>query len=231
MDKRRDISINNLDLDFEFDDYLDRLRDERMIEIHEAEISADYLDIEDYYAEYDPLDAQIESLEEYSPYNNYLNFKAYEDYILECELVNNNYYLCTPLDDYVEEINMDGAYCEGRLGGYVVNDDEFDGFGECDYPEGPSENLGGFAYPEPEYFYDDSFMDFECQIDAYDEMQSIHKIQENYKEYLVECQESHMEKLIEKHIREENEFLDYVNEYEVLDEYYLPPGTEGIIFT
>lgn len=231
IDQIRGISMNDFDMDFEFDDYLDKLHDEQLIEIHEAEIATDYLDIDDYYAEYDPLDAQIEELNDYNPYKDYLEYMAYEDYIRECDLANSEYYFDSPFDDYVEEVDMDGAYCGGNLYGYVVEDDEFDGFGECDYPDGPSENLNGFRYPELEFFDDSSFMDFELQMEAYDEMQSINDSEDDYGEYLVNLNESHMQSLIEEHIREEGEFLQFVKENEIPDEYYIPAGAEDIIFT
>ena len=196
-----------MDLDFDFENYMDELRDEQMIEERLAYESSLYLEVEDYYADYDPLDAQIEAFEYYEEVG--YDFVHY-DFELE--------------EDYIEEINMDAAYCGNAIFGYVVEDDEFDSFGEYDYPEGPSENIGGLRYPEPDYF-DYDFIDYPNEY--YDVPEPEYNIEQFE---IVDSEELHMKKLIQEHIREENEFLGYVKEYEIPDEYYLPAGTEDLIF-
>ena len=210
--------------DFEFEDYLNQLRDEQLIDEKEAEIETLNLQIDDYYAEYDPLGAQIESLNDICPYSDFLDFGAYDEYVKEYEL------MCdydSYEDDYVEEINMDAAYCGNHLFGYVVDDEDV--IAECDYPEGPNENIDGFIYLNSFDCIDFSIPDIELQDFYYDCPEPEYDIEEQYGEYLYDMEELHIHHLINQKLNEEKEFLDFVAENEIPDEYYLPAGIDDII--
>lgn len=200
-----------MDFDFDFEDYMDKLRDEQLIEERLAYEMSAYLEVEDYYADYDPLDAQIEAFEYYEELG-YDYVPEYEHYDYELE------------EDFVEEINMDAAYCGNALFGYVVEDDSFDGFCDYDYPEGPYENLDGIVYHEMVY-YDCPFPGFPDE--DYDCPEQYYNIEDSD---VTDTEDMHMKKLINEHIKEEKEFLEFVKENELKDDYYLPAGNEDIIF-
>ena len=215
-----DINMN----DFEFEDYLNQIRDEQLIEEKEAEIEAYNFEIDDYYAEYNPLGAQIESLNDICPHSDFLDFGTYEEYVKEYESMCEYDYF---EDDYVEEINMDAAYCGNQLYGYVV--DEKDIIAGYDYPEGPNENIEGFRYPEPVCCIDFSIPDVEVPDYYYDYPEPEYEIEEDYGEYLYDREELHIKNQINQHLQEEKEFLEFVAENEILEEYYLPAGMDDII--
>ena len=196
-----------LDLEFDFEDYCDRIHDEQLIEMYEAQIK-DYLEIDENISEYDPLEAAIEDLELPSE-PDYEYFDEFDDY-------------------YVEEIPMDAAYCGGQLIGYVVGETNFCDY---DYPEGPDENLQGFRFGEPDYIepYDCEMHDIDYPDDFYGNPEPEYQIANEHGEYLFDIQEECMQKMINDRINEENEFFKFVKECEVKDEYFLPIGCEDII--
>ena len=198
--------------DFEFEEYLNELCDEQLIEERLAYENAFISEIDENISEYDPLGAQIESLDyEYSP-----EFEYYDDYF----------------DDYVEEINMDAAYYGNTMFGYIV--DENESFDEYDYPEGPDENLSGFRFPEPDYLcecFDYSIPDIELSDEFYDYPEAEYEIQDDLGVYLYDEEESHMQNLINQQVREEKEFYEFVEQNEIPDEYYIPAGMNDIILS
>lgn len=191
---------------------MDILRDidliEERIEYENTLIS----EIDENISEYDPLGAQIESLDyEYTP-----EFEYYDDYF----------------DDYVEEINMDAAYCGNTMFGYVVDDNE--SFDEYDYPEGPNENLEGFRFPEPDYNYscfDFSNLCLELPDEFYDYPEGEYETQDDFGLYQYDEEESRMQNLINQHINEEKEFFKFIEQNEIPDDYHIPLGIEGIILS
>lgn len=196
-----------LDIDFDFEDYCNQIRDEQLIEMYEAQIEAYYLEIDEPISEYDSLDAAIED------YNRPVepDFDYFDSYD----------------DCYFEEIPMDAAYCAGELIGYVRDESNICDY---DYPEGPDENLSGLRFAEPSYIeYDFDIPDFDYPDDFHDCPEMEYEITNNYGEYLLDNDEISMQKLIEERIKEENEFFRFVKENEVKDEYLLPAGCEDII--
>lgn len=203
--------MNDFDWEFGRRDYLNQLRDEKMI----LEMQADELsllsDIEHFYAEQDFLHAQIEE------YDKEIEYQIEEHFNLYSCISEVDFYDFRYDEYYFDEINMDGAYCGGGLSGYEVEVDPFDSFNEIDYPEGPSENLNGFKYPEPDYpdeFYDDMVPEYDIK---------------DYEPDYVGTEEIYLDKLIEDYLKEEKEFLKYVEEHEDEEEHYLPAGMEDII--
>lgn len=195
-----------LDLEFEFEDYYNQIRDEQLIEMHEAEIMEYYLEIDEFASEFDPLQESIDAFAEPVP-----------DY----EFFDDDYDNC-----YFEEIAMDAAYCGGELHGYVV---ESGSFCDYDYPEGPDENLQGLRYDDP-YCVDD--FDFEihdaCIRDDY--YGDDYEMEIEYVEYKQDIEEKCIQNLINQKIQEENDFFKFVEENEVKDEYLLPFDMDDIIF-
>ena len=125
-----------LDLDMNFDlEDLDKLRDEQLIEMKNAEIDVIYSQIDEYYAEYDPLGAQIEAFDYEPDFECYDEFELFDDYDFFDDCYD---------DYYVEEYNMEAAYCGNHLLGYIIEDDEFDKIVECDYPENIADLCGGY---------------------------------------------------------------------------------------
>lgn len=211
-----------LDLEFDFEDYFIRLRDEQLIEERLA-YESKFFEIPEDIVEYDVLDDQIESYEED------LFGLDYYDYYVSGEPCP-DFYDCYEDDYYVEEINMDAAYCGDRLYSYVVDDSEGfceydypegseDTFCEYDYPEGPDENLWGFKYPEPEW-YSDPCMDFPDDFYGYPEPDF--DIEYFACMDLKNKEESYMQELIKEHIAEEKKFLEFISSQDIPDE-YLPP--------
>ena len=138
LKKAEDDFIQDLDWEFELEDCLSQLRDERMIEAH--------MDMDEYpfeidldIAEYDPLGAQIKSLE-------------YGEDITECEYWDDNYYDFDDFYDYEDPIEdyfyfeshkfernsyLEASYCGGNYLDYMPHDDIYFRIDGCDYPEGP----------------------------------------------------------------------------------------------
>ena len=194
-----------LDLEFDFEDYCNQIRDEQLIEMYEGQIEAYYLEIDADIEEYDPLDAAIDYYCHPREPDYYDYFDAYDD--------------C-----YVEEIPMDAAYCGGQLVGYVVS--ESAELCDYDYPEGPCENLWGLRYDEP--FHMDCY-DFEFPDEFYDSPEQEYEMQMEYGEYLFDNEQRGLEKLINERLMEEKEFFEFVKENEVKDEYLLPIDCDDII--
>lgn len=197
-----------LDLEFEFDDYYNQIRDEQLIEMYESQIMEYYLEIDDYDSEYDPLQESIDALEK--PIEDY----GFYDYDYD------NYYF--------EEIPMDAAYCGGQLHGYVV---ESGGFCDYDYPEGPDENLQGLRYDDPYCMDDFEFEIHDAYIpdDYYEEDE--YEIEIELEENLQYIEEKCIQNLINQKIKEEKDFFEFVKENEVKDEYLLPLDNDDIIFS
>lgn len=199
--------IEELDLEFDFEDYLENLRVEQLIEEREA-YEMQYFSIQKETPESDLLDFLIESFEEdnYCPEYDYYDY--YDDY-------------------YFEEYNMDAAYCGGRLYGYIVDDNE--SFEEFDYPEGPDENIGGFKYPEP--CYQDYFSDscFEFPDDFYDCPELDYIFDEHMAIDFYESEESQLQSQIERYLIEEEQFLKFIAESEIQGEYLPPEAMSDVI--
>ena len=194
-----------LDTEFDLEDACDLNRDEQLIEMYEAQIEAYYKEINHEIIEYDSLDAAIEDYNQPPEPDYYDCFDAYD----EC---------------WVEEIPMDASYCGGQLIGYVVNDS---GFCDYDYPEGPDENLQGLRFGEPCYFeeYESPHPDF----DSYECRGAEYEILDDCGEYLFDNEEQSIQKMISDRIREENDFFEFVKEYELKDEYLLPIDCDDIL--
>lgn len=195
-----------LDLEFEFDDYYNQIRDEQLIEMYESQIMEYYMEIDDYESQYDPLQESIDSLEKPEPDYGFFDY---------------DYDNC-----YFEEIPMDAAYSCGELHGYVV---ESGGFCDYDYPEGPDENLQGLRYDDPYCMEDFEFEIHDaCIPDDYYEDECDMEIE--YGEYLQDIEEKRMQNLINQKIKEEKDFFQFVEENEVRDEYLLPLDLDDITF-
>lgn len=187
---------------FEEEDWLMQLRDDQLI----AERLEDEKNMSDFFAFEEPLDMI------YEPYPEMMDIR-YDDY------------LCEEDDYYFEEINMDAAYCGSSLSGYVVSDDPFDTFAECDYPEGPNENIDGFRYPEPQYecFEVPEYeQDYECfEMADFEE--------ECYYENISDKEELYLKNLIKDHLNEEMKFQNFLKDSEVCDELKLQFESDDII--
>lgn len=224
-----EVSITNFDGEFEFEDYLEQLRDEQLIAARLNYEMEFFSQIPDDAFDDELISAQIKSFEDdYAPDYDYFEDNFTPDY--DCF---EDYQYYNPYEDhYIEEHNvMESAYCGGNYMDYIPNDDVFDRIDGCDYPEGPEENLNGIKFfneylcPEIEFFD-------ECP-NQYDFQQypDVEYVMENeFGEYLVIHEENSMEKLIKEHIAEEKEFLKFAVENEVPDEHYLPSGVTDIIF-
>ena len=191
--------------------YAQRIYEEdSIIKLRDDELIAERLEYEknlsDFFATEEPLDMICE------PYPEMMDIQ-YDDY------------LCEQDDYYFEEINMDAAYCGSSLRGYVVSDDPFDTFTECDYPEGPNENIEGFRYPEPQYecFEVQEYEpDYECfEMPDFEE--------ECYYENISEKEELYLKNLIKDHLNEEMKFQNFLKDSEVCDELKLQFESEDII--
>lgn len=200
-----DIYHEDIDREFDSEDYLFMLRDEQLIEERLSyeenicQIPSDEIII------MDDMDAQIDSLDEPEDYD------FYYDYDFD--------------DCYFEEIPMDASYSCGQLNGYVVSDDPFDRLDYCDYPEGPSENIEGFRYPEPDYsfdFIDDDYDILNCRFEEPED-------ENDYGLSLYEMEMSNMDHLIEKHLKEEELFFDFIRDNEVEDNFQLQFEGDDII--
>lgn len=233
-----DYQREEIDTGFALEDYFDELRDEQMIERKLAEM--EYLEsiIDEHYADYDPLDAQIDSYnQDCFSFDDYVEYLI-DDYCTDCfdhffddykDDCFDNFFDDYGDDCYVEEIDMDAAYCGSCMFGYVVSEDEFDSLDGCDYPEGPDENLGGFRYPEYECPYVEEFIDY--PDDFFDFPEPEYTYEKQYDTSEIDTMEKHMEKLIAQHLAEEREFYNFIKEYEVPDEYFLPAGAEDLMFS
>ena len=160
----------------------------------------------DFFATEEPLDMICE------PYPEMMDIQ-YDDY------------LCEEDDYYFEEINMDAAYCGSSLRGFIVSEDPFDNLAECDYPEGPNENIDGFRYPEPQYEcfeVPDYEPDYECfEMPDFEE--------ECYYENISDKEESYLKNLIKDHLNEEMKFQNFLKDSAVCDELKLQFESEDII--
>lgn len=200
--------VEEFDLEFDFEDYLENLRIEQLIEEREA-YEMQYFSIQKETPQSDLLDLLIESYEryDYCPDYNYVD-DCFHDY-------------------YFEEYNMDAAYCGGRLYGYIVDDNE--SFEELDYPEGPDENIDGFRYSEP--CYQDYFSDscFEFPDDFYDCPEPDYLFEEHMVIDFYESEESQLQSQIERYLIEEEQFLKFIAESEIQCEYLPPEALDDMI--
>lgn len=114
---------------FDCEDYYLNLRDEKLIAERES-YEASYLSDS---VEKDTLDYIIESFDEFE--YNHFEFDEYIDY----EPVEYCY-------DCYNHNQLEAAYCANHIIGYPINDDPFEVIEDCDYPEGPNENINGFIY-------------------------------------------------------------------------------------
>lgn len=212
-------TMNELDLEFDFEDYLINLRDEQLIEQREA-YEEKYFSVPDEIPDVDLMDLQIESFERYGYAPEYDYYDVDYNYVEECFPDYGD-------DYYFEEYNMDAAYCGGRMYGYIVDDNE--SFEEFDYPEGPDENLSGFRFPEP--CYQDVFYDqcFEFPDDFYDCPEVDYSFEDLMGFDLYEREESHMQSLIAQHLEEEKQFMKFIAGGEVENEYFPPEAQEDMI--
>lgn len=122
---------------------------------------------------------------------------------------------------------MEASYDSDIISGYILDRDPFDKIEECDYPDGPDENLSGIKYPD--YDFSD-FNYYEPDIDRYEQ-----EIDDEYDEYIIESSEEyfeelHMKKLIKEHLSEEKAFLDSLIEPVFNEEYATMSYVEEIIF-
>lgn len=194
-----------LNLEFDFEEYGLQIHEKQMIEMQESLIEAYYLEIDNEIPDYDPFKDLIEDFQK-PPEPDYPDyFDAYDEY-------------------YVEEIPMDAAYCCGELVGYVVNENA--GHCDYDYPEGPDENLQGVGFGEPCYFEE---YEFDIPEEFHYCPEPEFELQSPYGEYLFDIEDDIINKLITDRLNEEKEFFKFVNEFEVMDKYLLPIDCDDII--
>ena len=187
---------------FEEEDFLIKLRDDQLI----AERLEEEKNLADFFAFEEPLEIACET------YPEMMDIQ-YDDY------------LCEEDDYYFEEINMDAAYCGSSLRGYVISEDPFDTFRECDYPEGPNENIDGFRFPEPQY---ECFEGHEYEPDyEYFDMSDFEE--EYFYKDISDKEESYLKNLIKDHLNEEMKFQNFLKDSEVCDELKLQFESEDII--
>lgn len=189
-------------------DYIEQLRNKRLIEERE-EYEANFFSIVvDEMFENDYLDKLI--AERMNFIEDSFDFEPSAEY----EQLEELYY---SQNEHVESYD-DG---DGFIRTYSPGEDPFDKIPDIDYPDGPSENIGGtinqFDMPsefQDDFDFEDRYLDFvdemaacsgqECMYDYNDYLEDV--VTDLYEEELLK-EEQHLEELIQEHLEEE----EYLN--------------------
>lgn len=136
---------------FEFDEYLNQIRDEKLIEERELYEKEYFSTIDEGLVLNDIYDYQIEARQEdeFCEINRYdYDFEHEQEYVPDFddyEYENEMFYKLLHLKE--ESLRASKPTCNCAYADYMPNDDGLCDYLDCyDYPEGPEENLCGVKY-------------------------------------------------------------------------------------